>query len=923
MDSLQKEPIAIVGKAGIFAKAANAHEYWNNIVEKVDCITDVPPSRWNIDDYYDPDPKAPDKVYCKRGGFIPDIAFDPMEFGLPPNILEVTDTAQLLSLVVARDLLDDAGYGSDATFNRERVGVILGVAGGLKLITPLTTRLQYPVWEKVLRSVGLSDTDTEKIISKIKMAYVEWNEDAFPGLLGNVIAGRIANRFDLGGVNCVVDAACASSLSALKMSVAQLLEGSVDMMITGGVDTDNSPFTYMCFSKTPAFSKGETPRPFDADADGMMVGEGIGMVLLKRLSDAERDNDKIYAIIRGIGASSDGRFKSIYAPRPEGQALAIQRAYAAAGLSPLNVDLIEAHGTGTKAGDPAEFAGITQALDGMDNTTPHIAIGSVKSQIGHTKAAAGAAGLIKAALALDQKTLPPTLHVDKVNPVFNIETTPFYVNTETRPWIKADNGEPRRAGVSAFGFGGTNFHVVLEEYESEHTKPYRINRIPQSVILFAETPELLLKKCREHVKDMQVEGRIILNKMTAASKAPRIPEGAARLGFVFETYDEATDYMEIVVDTLATRLDDDAWEHPKGISYNRAVSSPEGSIVALFPGQGSQYVNMGADLTVNFPPLRTLYGKMDQLFIEDHLPPLSSVVFPPPTFSEDIIARQNRALQATDYAQAAIGVFSAGLYKILTKAGFTPDFTAGHSFGELSALWAAGVLTEKEFLRLVKARGKAMAPPPEAQFDAGSMLAVTGALTEIEEEIKQLDDVVIANLNSNSQVVLAGPTDAIGHAHQVLGASGYKVAPLPVAAAFHTPLVSHASAPFADAVALTEFHKPRFPVYSNTTGNPYPDDAEDAKSLLANHILNPVFYKLQIENIYAAGGRIFVECGPRRITTSLVEDILADKPHVAIALNSSRTKSADRQFREAVVKLRVAGVFMEDIDPYRLTSAES
>ena len=354
---LKTTPIAIIGTAGIFAESHDVAEYWDNILNKIDCITEVPPSRWSVDDYYDPDPSARDKVYCKRGGFLPDIDFNPIEFGIPPNILEVTDVSQLLGLVVTRDLLADAGYGNPPggrDFDRSRVGVVLGVAGGQKMITPLASRLQYPVWDRVLSSYGLPAAQVSEIIDKIKLAYVEWNENAFPGLLGNVIAGRIANRFDFGGLNCVADAACASSLSAITLAVSQLLERRADMMIAGGVDTDNSPFTFMCFSKTPAFSKADAPRPFDAEADGMMIGEGLGMMMLKRLADAERDGDHVYAVIRGLGASSDGRYKSIYAPRPEGQALALHRAYEDAGFSPLSVGLIEAHGTGTRAGDPAD-----------------------------------------------------------------------------------------------------------------------------------------------------------------------------------------------------------------------------------------------------------------------------------------------------------------------------------------------------------------------------------------------------------------------------------------------------------------------------------------------------------------------------------------------------------------------------------------
>ncbi|MEM9905823.1 MAG: beta-ketoacyl synthase N-terminal-like domain-containing protein, partial [Cyanobacteria bacterium P01_D01_bin.44] len=352
---LKQTPIAIVGMASIFPKAQNLEAFWENIMHEVDCITEVPASRWDVNAYYDPDPRAPDKTYCKRGGFIPDIDFNPMEFGLPPNLLEVTDVSQLLALVVAKQAMEDANCGQSQTFDREHTGVILG-AVGRQLSAPLSARLQYPIWENVLKSSGVSAKDTEKIIEKMKLAYVKWEENSFPGMLSNLIAGRIANRFDFGGVNCTLDAACASSLAAFKMAISELVERRCNLMLTGGVDTDNSAFTYLCFSKTPALSRKQQSRPFDAESDGMILGEGIGMVVLKRLEDAERDNDRIYAVIKGIGVSSDGRYKSIYAPRPEGQVKALQRAYQDADISPTSIGLIEAHGTGTMAGDPAEVA---------------------------------------------------------------------------------------------------------------------------------------------------------------------------------------------------------------------------------------------------------------------------------------------------------------------------------------------------------------------------------------------------------------------------------------------------------------------------------------------------------------------------------------------------------------------------------------
>lgn len=917
--NLQTIPIAIIGKAGIFAKSVDSQTFWNNILHKVDGITEVPPSRWKIEDYYDPDPSVPDKTYCKRGGFIPDVDFDSLVFGIPPNVLEVTDTAQLLGLLVARDAMEDAGYGMAREFNRDRVGAIVGVSGGLKMITPLASRLQYPVWRKVLRSSGLSEEDTEVIVEKLKLAYVPWNENAFPGVLGNVIAGRIANRLNLGGTNAVVDAACASSLAAIQMAVSQLIEGRCDMMITGGVDTDNSPFTFMCFSKTPAFSKRNESRPFDANADGMLAGEGIGMVVLKRLADAEHDGDRIYAVIRGIGSSSDGRYKSIYAPRPEGQAQAMRRAYAEAGCAPESVGLIEAHGTATPAGDPAEFAGL-RAVFHANGRGQHIALGSVKSQIGHTKAAAGAAGLIKATLALHHKILPPTINVEQPNPKLEIESTPFYLNTEARPWMRPADATPRRAGVSAFGFGGTNFHIVLEEYTADHTTAYRLHPVAQPVFLFAETPAQLIDACETTLAALNGEtGAAAYATLTADSKTAEIPTNAARLGYVAASQEEATQLLQSALGILKKRPDAETWEHPRGIYYRQTGIESAGKVVALFPGQGSQYLNMGREAAMNFPPLRETYAQMDARFRAAGQPALSEVVYPIPAFEDETRAVQSAALRATEYAQAAIGVLSAGFFKILTQAGFAPDFAAGHSFGELSALWAGGVLSDEDFCTLVKARGQAMAPPDDPDFkDAGAMLAVKGDLSAIEPAVAALDEVIIANQNSNTQVVLAGPTPAIEHAAQALDAQGFTVTPLSVSAAFHTPLVGHASAPFAAAVQPVDFQPARIPVYSNTTGDPYPADIDAAKEILSHHILHPVIFKTQIEHIYAAGGRIFVEIGPRRIVTNLVNDILAGKPHVAVALNSSREKSSDRQLRDAVVQLSVAGIPLSEFDPYEL-----
>ena len=906
---LQQTPIAIVGMASIFPQARNLQEYWENIVNELDCIADVPESRWNVQDYYDPDPQAPDKTYCKRGGFIPHIDFNPLDFGIPPNLLEVTDVSQLLGLVVAKKALEDSGYGESRQFNHEHTGVILGVAAARQLAVPYGSRMQYPIWQRALENSGIPAEEATKIVEKIKQAYVNWDTNSFPGLLSNIVAGRIANRFNLGAMNCVVDAACASSLAALSMAVSELTARRADMMLSGGVDTDNSIFAYLCFSKTPAVSPSQNVRSFDADSDGMMLGEGLGMVVLKRLEDAERDGDRIYAVITGIGSSSDGRYNSIYAPRSEGQVKALQRAYEAAGIAPADIGLIEAHGTGTPVGDRAEFSALKEVFQDKKRKQK-VAFGSVKSQIGHTKAAAGAASLIKTALALHHKTLPPTINITKPNPKLEIESSPFYLNTKTRPWF--NSGSLRRAGVSSFGFGGTNYHIVLEEYQQQQEFS-RLNSTPQPVLISADTPSQLLIVCDEMLQQLQGdEGKQHYQRLIETSKSCQIPLNVARVGFLVKSLTETCQKIKTALALLKQRQD--PWEHPQGIYYRPSGLELGGKVVALFSGQGSQYLEMGRELAINFPCMREALERVGKLTSEDSTS-VAEVVFPPPTFTPEIAQAQKDELKRTEYAQPAIGAFSVGVYKILKQARFKPDFVAGHSFGELTALWAAGILSERDYFSLVKARGKAMASPT----DAGCMMAVTGNISQVQKLLADFPEITIANLNSPKQVVLAGNKPELSKLQQFLTKKGYSAILLPVSAAFHTQLVAHAQKPFADAIDFTTFNSPTIPVYTNVTGKSYPTDSPTIKTILQSHLLNRVLFQQEIENIYADGGYCFVEFGPRRILTNLVQEILGDRPYLAIATNGSRQKDSDLQLREAVMQLRVAGLSLENLDPHQRT----
>ncbi len=440
-------PVAIIGMGCLFPKSTGLKEYWKLLYHGRDAITEVPDSHWSPADYYDTDPKTPDHVNCKRGGFLEPVSFDPSEFGIPPSSLEATDTSQLLGLLAAKMALEDCGYGNGRDFDRDRTSVIIGVTGTQELVIPLSSRLGHPRWRKALEDSAIPPAKTEEIIQKISDSYIPWQENSFPGLLGNVVAGRISNRLDLRGTNCVVDAACASSLSAIHLASLELMSGRSDMVVTGGVDTLNDIFMHMCFSKTHTLSATGDARPFSKDADGTVLGEGIGILVLKRLKEAQKDGNRIYAVIKGLGSSSDGKSQSIYTPSVEGQIKALRAAYKNAGINPATVGLIEAHGTGTRVGDKVEFKALNRIFEESGANGNKCALGSVKSMIGHTKASAGAAGIIKAALGLYHKVLPPTLKAETPDPDLDIENSHFYLNSSTRPWFSGNAILAGRASV--------------------------------------------------------------------------------------------------------------------------------------------------------------------------------------------------------------------------------------------------------------------------------------------------------------------------------------------------------------------------------------------------------------------------------------------------------------------------------------------
>ncbi|MGF7238807.1 MAG: beta-ketoacyl synthase N-terminal-like domain-containing protein, partial [Frankia sp.] len=900
---LARNPIAIVGMSGLMPMARNHREYWQNIVDGTDCTEDVPESRWRLDDYYDADPSAPDKTYARRGAFLPDVDFDPLEFGLPPNQLGVTSMMQVLSLGVARDLLLDADAPESSWYDPSRTGVVLGTTGTVPLMHQLTARLSAPVVKEAVRSCGLSEQDADEIAAKYVKAFAPWQENSFPGVLANVISGRVANRLGLGGMNCTVDAACAASLSAIRLAVAELVDGRAEMMITGGVDTESSIFMYMCFSKVGALSHSDQISPFSDTADGTVLGEGIGMVALKRLSDAERDGNRIYAVIRGIGSSSDGRAKSIYAPVAEGQRVALDRAYADADCSASSVELFEAHGTGTIVGDRTELSALGGMLRSSSTERHFAALGSVKSQIGHTKGAAGAASLMKIAFALHQKVLPGTINVEAPNGSFDFTDAPFYVNVKTRPWILDPHRPVRRAGVSAMGFGGTNFHFVLEEHQgADRTALRMLHRTPMAHLWHAPDPAALLD---------------LLRSEQPGGDGEAIPDDHARIGFVATDDEDLATLRDLAVQQLASSLEADDWSHPKGIFFRRHAA-PDLRVGALFAGQGSQYLDMGHEAVLNNPMVAGAFDEANAFF-DGTETRLAQAVFPPPVFDAELRKRQESTLRRTEYAQPAIGALSVGQFRYLTGLGLSCSAYGGHSFGELTALWASGALTDADFFLLAGARGRAMAPV--SGEDAGTMAAVQATREQITEILTEFPEVVICNHNAPNQVVIGGGTEPVGRVMRALGERGIKARLLPVAAAFHTHHVAHAVDAFRPAVNAIHIGRPTAPVYANSPGATYGADANANAETLVRQLLEPVEFVTLLRQMRAAGVNVFVEFGPKQIITQFVRQTLGDDVRV-IATDGGPLGDSDVALKRAAVQLAVLGAPLAHINRHTAAPAK-
>ncbi|WP_435840835.1 beta-ketoacyl synthase N-terminal-like domain-containing protein [Streptomyces cinnamoneus] len=828
--------------------ADDLDRYWHNLRTGVDAISEVPPGRWDEDEY------RSGAIYCRRGGFVDDrlTGFDPVAFGIMPDSVPATEPDQLIALRTAVAAIADAG--GLATVDPARVGVVLGRGGYL---TPGLARLDQRVrtagqLTRTLRELlpELGEEQLAQVRSAFEEALGPDSPDAAIGLVPNFAASRIANRLDLRGPAYTVDAACASSLLAVGQAVGELTAGRCDVMLAGGVHHCHDVTLWSVFARLGALSPTQRIRPFHRDADGVLMGEGTAVLVLKRLADAVRDGDRVYAVVRGTGAAGDGRAAALVNPDPDGQTRAVRLAWEAAGLDPAApgaIGLLEAHGTGTPNGDAAEITTLRRVFG--TPREPDAVIGSVKSMIGHTMPASGAAGLVKAALALHHQVLPPTLHCDDPHP--GLLATRFRPSPVARPW----EAQVRRAGVNAFGFGGINAHVVLEEF-----RPATGTKRSASTALRVDEPEPVLRIAADTTEEL----RALLETEDAQLRATRdTGAGGTRLAVAGPGDDRLALARKVVARGLAWGGRREVWFAP------RPLLGPAGGRTAfLFPGLEAAFTPQGEDIARHFG-------------------------LPRPTWQQ---------AQVGAVAEHAAAVVDIGrlLATVLRRCGIAPDALAGHSVGEWTAMAVGGSFADKEVDALLRDLDPMALKFPDLVF-----VAFGAPAAQVEAALAGIDEVVLSHDNAPHQSVVCGPAAHVEKVTERLRRDGVLGRALPFASGFHTPMLAPCLGPIREAMRRFTLHRPSVPVWSGTTCAPFPDRETEVRELAVRHLLEPVRFRGLVEALHTAGFRAFVQAGQGQLP-SLVGDILADREHVAVTAGSTDGDGLGRM-RRAVAGLWAYG----------------
>ena len=842
---MTQEPVAIIGMGVVLPGASNVGQYWHNLMTGADAITDIPEHRRDPG-FHGTAGTAPDRTHGQRGGFVAEtVNFDPLAFGIPPSDLDGIEPDQITALAAAAAAIEDAG-GSSALGDRAKAGVILGRGG---YFSPGLVRFDQRVRtiRQITRTVhelvpSAGPAMLEKIRSALLEPLGEFQPQSAIGLVPNFAASRVANRLDLGGPAYTVDAACASSLIAIDSAIGELARGRCDVVLAGGVHHCHDDTLWSMFTQIGALSASQQIRPLAKDADGLLMGEGTALVMLKRLADARKDGDRVYAVLRGSGISSDGKGASLVSPSIAGQVLALRRAWESAGLDPRQpgtLGLLEAHGTATRAGDEAEIATMAEVFGSADGKAA--VVGSVKSMIGHTMPAAGAAGLVKVVLALYHKVLPPTLHCSDPHPL--LARTRFRVIGEAEPWD--DAGMPRRAAVNAFGFGGVNAHVIVEEGDTVGKRHLKVREPERILRLAADTPAELARLL-DRPRQTDLTGK-----------------GSARIGIV-----DPTPETVAIARRVAAKVADggQAWRGAKGIwcTVDPLLREPGAKTAFLFPGLEAGVSPRCTDIARHFR-------------------------LPEPRWSTATVL---------DHAESvtAVGVL---VNTALKRIGVVPDAVAGHSVGEWTAMRVAGMYTPASTAELIDRYWAGGFTVPDTDY------LVLGCSATEAETLAPSTDVVISHDNAPQQTIACGPREALRELAEVCRKHRVYTRPLPFRSGFHTRFLHPHLAPFAELADDLELRPPTVPVWSATSVGPYPATPAEVRRLYLDHLLQRVRFRELVDAMYAEGFRVFLQLGAGQLS-SFVSDTLGDAKHLAIGAAANIRPGLD-QLRRVATALWVEG----------------
>jgi 8-amino-7-oxononanoate synthase len=873
--------IAIVGMGCRFAGAENLLAYWEMTVAGRDAFGPVPPDRWPAEAFFDTNRRATDKTYAPAGAFIQDIhSFPALALGLPPRRVEVMDPQQRLSLEVALAAIEDAGY--TAADLPRRTGVFMGVtATEYRSLTSLRVAAAL----LAAGTTGQAPADPTPLARAVDNL-VPSRPYTASGALGNMCAALIAQELDLRGPAYTTDAACASAHMAVYDAVHQLRSGAIDAALAGGVYLQITPDHYLAFARIGAMSASGTCRPFDHRNDGFVQGDGGGIVLLKRLDDALRDGDRIYAVIHGVGINNDGRGDGPMAPLAEGQAEVIRAAWTDAGLDPATLGYVEAHGTGTSVGDPTEIQGLTQVFG---QSAAEIALGSSKGNVGHTMSAAGIAGLIRAALAVHHGVVPPMAGFEAPSAALGLDGLPFRVPTRAERW----DATRRVAGCSAFGFGGTNGHIVLADAPAQAPAP-------------VEQPELVLLSAGSEA-DLRTLAAAIASAVEAApamtvASVARAMAGRRRQAWRASLVASTRDALLGQLRALA------AGESAGGVHVAQAPDEPA-RVAFLYPGQGAQRTGMLRDARGRFPALARRLATLEQA-LDGALPqPLTHLIYPelrPDPVPADVAEEQLTDTACCQPAMLAVGL---ALTDLLAEVGVRPHVVTGHSLGEFTAAAAAGVLSADDAARFVAARGRAMAALPG---DHGAMAAIMADRDTAASFL--VDGAIVANINHPRQVVVSGLTPAVAEVVARATAADVKAVALQVSHGFHGPaLAGLDSAPLLDGVAFSD---PKITVASGISDRPYAG-AYDARGVFLRHATSPVDFVGALAQCRDAGANVYLQVGAGGPLAAFARGGLPRDHRGVLTIAGREDDDGGASILDALAQLWVRGV---DLDVRAITA---